>query len=186
MGLLSYSEWIARRHARETGSPDRALRSRILRVRFSAPRVLSGRSGEHGRKSRRRRYRRRRHGPSPIHVSPDLATLRHLGKRHLYLLLINTSRRRRTRHVRLPRHQDGAVENRQSWCLSVAGRLPLVVRFLAVGRWPLAFPPFKSRKTWRIRANYFFSTFSFSSDSGSTFFSSPLGFLGASVRVQGA
>src|SRR4029077_18761961 len=61
----------------------------------------------------RRVHRGRSHGSSPNCVSADVAMLRHLGKKPIHLLVINSAWRRRARDVRLSRCQDGARESQR-------------------------------------------------------------------------
>ena len=81
------------------------------KLHLSAPSLFSGRSGTHGRQPGWRRCRRRHHRSPPVPFSPHAPTLRDLSKGSLPLFRFNSARRRRSRHVRLPRRQNCPRKN---------------------------------------------------------------------------
>ena len=105
LGLLSRAAWQHGRHDSAGRSADRALRARLPRARAGAPQYEHRAAGAAQREPRRRRHRRRRPGPRAALRAPAqrAAPLRHARQRHLALLLVHATGRRRARHVRLPR-----------------------------------------------------------------------------------
>ena len=65
---------------------------------------------QNGCQPHRRRHRRRSDGHPPVSVPPHMEALRHLGERHLHLLLIHSTGRRRAWNVRLPCGNQGVSE----------------------------------------------------------------------------
>src|SRR5579862_3046741 len=70
----------------------------------------SGGFGEHGCKPGRRRHLGRSPGSAAVPLPADIPSLRYLGAEYIYLLCVDSARRRGPWHVRLSRGKSGAVE----------------------------------------------------------------------------
>ena len=96
------------RHAGQARGSDRAVRTRLPRNCPGAPRFFSGRFGGMDANLVGGDIGGRSHGPAPAFVSTDMAALCNVGKRPLYLFLVNPTRGRCARHVRLSRCEGRA------------------------------------------------------------------------------
>ena len=113
MGLLSRSQQFLVQYAAANRSADRALRSRISRLRPGAARFVSGRSAIHGCQPGRWRYQRRRVRFSTISLSPNVAAICNLRRANLPLLIFYAAGRRCAWHVWLQRRKARASSSAQ-------------------------------------------------------------------------